>query len=65
VARLLSRLGIPWEYATRAIGIGLLGYGLLVDHTPERGTIILAGVGFLGFDRVAKSEPSEKNGTER
>jgi hypothetical protein len=60
VARLLDRLGIPWEYCTRAIGFGLLAYGLLVDETPERGTIILAGVGFLGLDKVAKSEPSEK-----
>lgn len=39
-------------------------YGLLFDHTPERGTIILAGVGFLGVDRVAKSESSKKNDTD-
>jgi hypothetical protein len=65
VPRALNKLGIPWEWCTRAIGFGLLVYGLGFDHTGERGTIILAGVGFLGLDKVAKSEPSEKkkNGT--
>lgn len=60
VANWFAKLGIPWEYVTRAIGAGLLAYGLLVDHTDERGTIILAGVGFLTVDAVAKSEGSNK-----
>lgn len=61
IARLLLKLGLPWEFVTRAIGFGLLVYGLLLDNTSERGTIILAGVGFLGYDRVAKSEPERKD----
>lgn len=50
----------PWYYATRIAGLSMLGFGVLVDHTPERGTIILTGAGLLGIDKVARSE---KNGT--
>jgi hypothetical protein len=61
MARLLSRLGIPWEYVTRTIGLVMVGYGLFFDDSAERGTIILAGVGFLGYEFVQKSEPKQVN----
>ena len=58
---------IEWFYVTRAIGVFVFLYGVLVDHSPERGTIILAGAGLAGFDKVARSEPSksDKNGKEK
>lgn len=49
-----------WFYVTRGLGVLLVVYGLLVDHTGERGTIILTGAGFLGLDKVARSEPPKK-----
>jgi len=68
MARLLAKLGIPWPYATRTIGAFMLAYGLLVDKSDERGTIILAAVGFLGYEFVGKSEPKntppKENGTK-
>jgi hypothetical protein len=57
MARLLTRLGIPWPYVTRTIGAVMVGYGMFFDESAERGTIILAGVGFLGYEFVQKSEP--------
>ena len=57
MVRLLSKLGIPWPYATRTIGAVMVGYGMFFDDSAERGTIILAGVGFLGYEFVQKSEP--------
>lgn len=42
-----------WFYVSRGVGALLAIYGLLLDHTPERGTIIVTGAGLLGFDRVA------------
>lgn len=38
----------------------MIAYGVIFDHSPERGTIILAGVGLAGFDKVARSEPPPK-----
>lgn len=73
MARLLARLGIPWPYITRAVGAVMVAYGMFLDHSSERGTIILAGVGFLGYEFVQKTEPPNKprelpsstdNGTE-
>lgn len=52
---------LPWFYATRGLGVVLLLYGLLVDQTPERGTIILGGLGLLGVEKVAKSDESKKS----
>ncbi len=45
-----------WYYWTRLLGSGLILFGLLVDHTEERSTIILTGAGLLGIDKVARSE---------
>jgi hypothetical protein len=47
---------IPWYYMTRLLGIAMVLYGILFDHSPERGTIILSGAGFVGFDKVARSD---------
>lgn len=38
------------------MGISVLLYGLLVDKTPERGSIILGGFGLLGLEKVARGE---------
>jgi hypothetical protein len=48
---------IPWYFVTRFVGVAILVFGVFADHTPERGTIILAGAGLLGIDKVARSEP--------
>jgi hypothetical protein len=45
-----------WYYWTRLLGSGLILFGLLVDTTEERSTIILTGAGLLGIDKVARSE---------
>jgi hypothetical protein len=42
------------------LGSGLILFGLLVDHTDERSTIILTGAGLLGIDKVARNEGSSK-----
>lgn len=46
---------IRWHHVTRAVGVLVFFFGLLVDHSPERGTIILMGAALAGFDKVAKS----------
>jgi hypothetical protein len=48
-----------WYYTTRLMGIALIMYGLLIDQTPERGTILLGGFGLLGLDRVARSDAGD------
>ncbi len=45
-----------WYYATRLLGAFILLYGVLFDHSPERGTMILTGAGLLGIDKVARAE---------
>lgn len=56
-------------YVTRGIGATMVLYGMLFDHSGDRGTIILAGVGFLGYEFVSKTEPAkakdpnDQNGT--
>lgn len=47
---------LRWYHITRLIGVVVLLYGLLLDKSPERGTIILGGFGLIGFDKVARSE---------
>lgn len=47
---------LRWYYATRALGAFLLLYGLLVDDSPERTTIIITGGTLVGADAVARSE---------
>ncbi len=54
VAILFSKF--KWYYVTRLIGAAMTIYGILVDKTPDRGTIIMAGVGILGLDKVTRSE---------
>jgi hypothetical protein len=45
-----------WYHATRALGVALLIYGLVVDHTTDRGTILLGAFGLLGLDKVARAD---------
>lgn len=45
---------IRWFHITRALGVLTFLYGLLVDESPERGTIILIGAAAAGFDKVAR-----------
>ncbi len=46
---------VPWYVLTRTIGAAILLYGVFGDQTPERGTIIMTGAGFMGFDSVLNS----------
>ena len=55
-----TRLLPPWYYATRVAGLTLLGFGAFIDHTAERGTLIITGAGLLGIDKIARSEGSKK-----
>lgn len=48
---------LKWFHVTRALGVGVFLFGVFLDHSPERGTIILTGAGLAGFDKVARSEP--------
>lgn len=48
---------LRWYYATRVLGVAMICFGILADHTAERGTIILTGAGLLGFDKVARTAP--------
>lgn len=48
---------LRWYHATRGIGaIVVLWELFFAAGTPERGTIILAGMGVLGFDFVQRAE---------
>lgn len=58
--QLLARLNIPWYFVTRALGVLMLVYGLLLDHTGERGTIILGALGLLGLEKVARTDVAPK-----
>lgn len=51
---------IQWFHVTRLLGVFMFLYGLLLDDSPERGTIITIGAGAAFFDKVARSD-SEKN----
>ena len=51
---------MPWYYMTRALGVLMAGYGLLVDKSPERGTIIVTGAGLAGFDRVVRRDDAQQ-----
>jgi hypothetical protein len=51
---------IPWNYVTRALGVFMVLYGVLVDHSEDRGTIIIGGMGLFGADRVLKSDEKTK-----
>lgn len=53
---------IPWYYFTRALGAVMVLYGLFVDSSPERGTIIITGAGLIGVDKVARSEKKDDTG---
>ena len=50
----------PWYYLTRALGVGMLVYGTLVDHSADRGTLVLTGAGLVGIDKVARADQQDK-----
>lgn len=52
----LRRMKLPWYFATRALGVVMIVFGLFGDHTGDRSTIIITGAGLLGIDKVARSE---------
>lgn len=56
---------IEWFHITRAIGVLVFLYGVFLDSSGERGTIILTGAGLAGFDKVARPEsPPKKQDTD-
>jgi hypothetical protein len=55
----------PWYYVTRGLGAFLVMYGLLIDDSAERGTIILSGLGLLGVDKVARSDASAEGASPK
>lgn len=46
-------ISVRWYHVTRAIGVLVFLFGVFLDESSERGTIILAGAGMAGFDKVA------------
>jgi len=51
---------IKWYYVTRLLGLTMVLYELFSSAgSPERGTIILAGCGIMGFDYVARKEKGD------
>lgn len=52
-----NEIRVEWFWVTRTIGVAVFLFGVFLDRSPERGTIILAGAGLAGFDKVARSEP--------
>ncbi len=56
---------IRWYHVTRALGVLVFLYGVFVDDSPERGTIILTGAGLAGFDKVARTDGAEKKDTDK
>lgn len=52
---------LRWYHATRVLGALCFIYGLLIDHTPDRGMLIITGAGLMGLDKVARSEPPKKD----
>lgn len=50
---------LQWYHFTRVLGVSLIIYGL-VDHSAERGTILLGGFGLLGLEPVARSDKLKK-----
>lgn len=55
-----GQIKLEWYYITRALGVAVFLYGILVDDSPERGTIILTGAGMAGFDLAARSDKGGK-----
>jgi hypothetical protein len=46
---------LKWWHVTRTIGVLVFLYGVFIDDSAERGTIILTGAGLAGFDKVART----------
>lgn len=48
-----------WYYFTRGVGAVTAIYELLLDHSSERGTIIVAAFGLMGLDWVTGRDPKK------
>lgn len=57
VKQCMNRL--RWFHATRFFGAMGFIYGLFLDKSGDRATIIIASIGLMGYDKVARSEPSK------
>jgi len=57
-------IDLRWWHVTRAVGIVVFLYGVFMDDSPERGTIILLGAGLAGFDKVSRADSPKGNGTD-
>lgn len=55
---------VKWYHVTRAIGIVVFLYGVFMDDSPERGTVILLGAGLAGFDKVSRADSPKKDDTD-
>lgn len=53
-------IDLRWFHITRSVGVLVFLYGVFMDDSPERGTIILLGAGLAGFDKVSRTEASTK-----
>lgn len=51
---------LKWYYFTRAAGLVVFLNEVFLDvKSPDRTTIIIAAVGLMGFDKVARTESKE------
>lgn len=57
VKQCMNRL--RWFHATRVLGVMGFVYGLFLDKSGDRATIIIASIGLMGYDKVARSEPGK------
>jgi hypothetical protein len=46
------------------MGVFMVLFGVLVDKSGERGTIIVTGAGLAGFDRVVRKDDEQHNKRE-
>lgn len=52
---------LHWYYFTRGAGLVVFMNEVFLDKTsPDRTTIILAAVGLMGFDKVARTTDHEE-----
>ena len=50
-----------WRYATRALGTFIVLFELVFQQgTPERGTIIVAGIGVFFADQASRRDRAER-----
>lgn len=56
---------LRWYHFTRVMGMIVVLYELLLDKaSPDRGTIIIAGLGLAGYELVARTDRGHSKGKE-